>query len=97
MINLGVREFYIKMTIDGETYDPFSAETLNITRPNYASEREEIIASSRKKFAVPIEEAKRLMMEEEVSIIRSAREKSAITGKKGKKESHESQTEEPLI
>jgi Type IV secretory pathway, VirD4 components len=24
MINLGMREFYIKMTIDGDTYDPFS-------------------------------------------------------------------------
>src|SRR3989344_8291433 len=30
MINLGTQEFYIKETIDGETYDPFSAETLKI-------------------------------------------------------------------
>jgi type IV secretory pathway TraG/TraD family ATPase VirD4 len=30
MINLGAQEFYIKETIDGETYDPFSAETLKV-------------------------------------------------------------------
>src|SRR3989344_2064909 len=30
MINLGMQEFYIKMTIDGNTYDPFSAETLKV-------------------------------------------------------------------
>ena len=30
MINLAVGEFYIKMTIDGESYDPFSAETLRV-------------------------------------------------------------------
>ena len=34
MINLGVREFYIKMAIDGETYDPFSAETLGVLPAN---------------------------------------------------------------
>ena len=28
MINLGKQEFYIKLTIDGESYDPFSASTL---------------------------------------------------------------------
>jgi type IV secretory pathway TraG/TraD family ATPase VirD4 len=30
LINLGVGEFYVKMTIDGESYDPFSAETLKV-------------------------------------------------------------------
>ena len=34
MLNLGVREFYIKMTIDGGVADPFSAETLK----NFASD-----------------------------------------------------------
>ena len=32
MINLAVAEFYIKMTIDGESYDPFSAETCEFFR-----------------------------------------------------------------
>lgn len=30
MINLGTRQFYAKIMIDGEVYDPFSAETLKI-------------------------------------------------------------------
>ena len=49
MINLGRREFYIKMTIDGESYDPFSAETLNVMTPTHPSYRDRIIAASRKK------------------------------------------------
>lgn len=50
MINLGVREFYIKEMIDGHTYDPFSAETLNVLPPPHRSFREEIIEASRKKY-----------------------------------------------
>ncbi|MBU2068082.1 type IV secretion system DNA-binding domain-containing protein, partial [Patescibacteria group bacterium] len=41
MINLGIKEFYIKMTIDGETFDPFSAETLNVLPPTHNSLKEE--------------------------------------------------------
>ena len=54
MINLGKQQFYIKMTIDGETYDPFSAETLTVKGPPNKSQREAIIAQSRAKFAVPL-------------------------------------------
>jgi hypothetical protein len=46
MINLGIGEFYIKMTIDGESCDPFSAETLKVLPPPYASSREKVITSS---------------------------------------------------
>lgn len=31
MINLGMQQFCIKMTIDGEVHDPFSGETLTVT------------------------------------------------------------------
>ncbi|MEK7166821.1 MAG: type IV secretion system DNA-binding domain-containing protein, partial [Patescibacteria group bacterium] len=55
MINLGTREFFIKMSIDGETFDPFSAETLNILPPIHPSYREEIIKQSREKYSLPIE------------------------------------------
>lgn len=78
MINLGVGEFYIKMTIDGESYDPFSAETLKVLPPPYLSNREKIIEASRKKYAISADEAKRLIQEEESTIIRSAQEKAAI-------------------
>ena len=81
MINLGVGEFYIKMTIDGESYDPFSAETLKVLPPPYPSNKERIIASSRRKFAITAEDAKRLIAEEESTIIRSAQEKAAIMRK----------------
>lgn len=82
MINLGVAEFYIKMTIDGESYDPFSAETLRVLPPTHPSYRKEIIAASRRQYAITTEDAQRLIAEEESTIVRSAQEKAAITGGK---------------
>ena len=82
MINLGMQEFYSKMTIDGEAYDPFSAETLKIMPPPHRSFRKEIIAASRQKYSIPADAAKRLIAEEEAGIFRSAQEKAAIAGGK---------------
>ncbi len=78
MINLGIGQFYIKMTIDGESYDPFSAETLKVLPAPYPSNRVRIVEASRRKFALPAGDAKRLIEEEESTIIRSAQEKAAI-------------------
>ena len=64
MLNLGVREFYIKMTIDGGVADPFSAETLKILPPTHSSNREKIIEYSRRTYCAPIEEVKRKIIEE---------------------------------
>lgn len=52
IINLGVREFYIKMSVDGELRDAFSGRTLNVSSPkeNYSTE---IIRRSREKYARP--------------------------------------------
>lgn len=108
MINLAVTEFYIKMTIDGESYDPFSAETLRVLPPTHPSYREEIIEASRRKYSIPKDSAAKLIAEEEASIIRSAEEKAIIEGKNKKKnkeekregEEHEdktSQEAEPMI
>jgi hypothetical protein len=82
MINLAVGEIYIKMTIDGESYDPFSAETLRILPATHPSYKEEIIAASRRKYSIPKEDANKLIAEEEATIIRSAEEKAMIEGKK---------------
>ena len=82
MINLGVAEFYIKMTIDGESYDPFSAETLKVLPPTHPSYRKEVIEASRRKYAILAGEAQKLIAEEEATIIRSAQEKAAIIGNK---------------
>lgn len=43
MINLGNEEFYIKMIVDGETKDPFSANSLKILNPSYKSNKNKII------------------------------------------------------
>ena len=74
MINLGKQEFYIKMTIDGESYDPFSAATLKVMPATHPSYRERIIEASRKKYTIHVGDAQKLIMEEESSILRSAQE-----------------------
>lgn len=51
MINLGQQELYIKMTIDGEAHDPFSAETLRVLPPSHPSYAERVIEASRKVYA----------------------------------------------
>lgn len=86
MINLAVKEFYIKMTIDGESYDPFSAETLNVLPPTHPSYRKEIYEASRRKYSIPKDDAAKLIAEEESTIIRSAEEKAIIESKAKRKE-----------
>ena len=82
MINLGMQQFYIKLTIDGESYDPFSAETLKVLKVPHRSFKEDIIAESRRKYSIPADAAQKLIAEEESSILRSAQEKAIIEGKK---------------
>ena len=94
MINLGMQEFYIKMTIDGETYDPFSAQTLRVLPPPHPSYRDRIIALSRQNYSIPADAAKKLIAEEEATIFRSAAEKAII---EGKKLSEADKNPEPLI
>ena len=84
MINLGMQEFYIKETIDGETYDPFSAQTLKVVPPPHEPFRERIYGVSREKYSITAGAAKKLIEEEEASIYRSTAEKAAIQHK-GKK------------
>lgn len=81
MVNLGVQNFYIKETIDGEAFDPFSAATLKVLPPKHNSFKEEIVELSRKKYTIPAESAKKLMEEEESKIMRSSHEKAIIEGK----------------
>lgn len=69
MINLGMQEFYIKETIDGETYDPFSAGTLNVLPAPHSSYKDQIVMASRKKYAMYVEEVKRMLKEEEEEMI----------------------------
>jgi type IV secretory pathway TraG/TraD family ATPase VirD4 len=65
MINLGMQEFYIKMTIDGGVGDPFSAETLKVLATPHPSYKGEIIEVNHQRYCVPIEEVKRKIIEED--------------------------------
>lgn len=94
MINLGMGQIYLKMTIDGETYDPFSAETLRVLPPTHPSFKDEIIKRSREKYSISADAAKQLIAEEEAGIWRSAQEKAAISGKPA---DADNQTPEPLV
>src|SRR3990167_2121868 len=86
MINLAVGEIYIKMTIDGESYDPFSAETLRVLPATHPSYRKEILEASRRKYSIPKDDAAKLIATEEATIIRSAEEKAIIEGRAKRKE-----------
>ena len=77
MINLGMREFYIKMTIDGNTYDPFSAETLKVFPATHPSNREKIIQWSREHYAMPAGNVKKMIEEEEKELLFGKRGSSA--------------------
>ena len=58
LINLGAREIYIKMPIDGHTEDPFSAEIVTVEPPKHESYRQRIIERSRAKYSRTMAEIK---------------------------------------
>lgn len=65
IVNLGVREFYIKLAIDGQTFDPFSGETLPVFDPEFNTNREKVRDHTRKNYAIPIEKMEDLYKQEE--------------------------------
>ena len=58
LLNLGLREFYVKMSIDGEVQEAFSGKTLDVAsavrRDNFVKE---CIAHSRSKYSIPLSQA----------------------------------------
>ncbi|MFH1404919.1 MAG: type IV secretion system DNA-binding domain-containing protein [Patescibacteria group bacterium] len=50
VINLGAREIYVKMTIDGKRYDPFSAEVLFVGPSSHESYSDRIVAHTRETY-----------------------------------------------
>jgi hypothetical protein len=97
MINLGMQEFYVKMTIDGDTHDPFSAETLKVLSAPHPSFKDRIVETSRAKYTISADAAKKLIAEEEATIFRSAQEKAAITGSTTGPGAPQDKSPEPLI
>ncbi|HBB02401.1 MAG: hypothetical protein US89_C0013G0020 [Candidatus Peregrinibacteria bacterium GW2011_GWF2_38_29] len=62
IINLAMREFYIKMIVDGQLRDPFSARTLDIP-PNDPKKdfSQKIIQMCREKYAAPRVEVEKMI------------------------------------
>ncbi len=60
IINLGVREFYIKLSVNGEIREAFSGKTLNVIYPpmDYSSK---IIEASRETYGTPKKDVIRLL------------------------------------
>lgn len=62
IINLAVREFYIKMSVHGETRDAFSGRSIDCPTPTIAeSHAKEIIDHSREKFSRPKKDVEELL------------------------------------
>ena len=60
LINLPLREFYVKMSIDGEVQDAFSGRTIDLVYPPESENfSEDCIAQSRKKYCVPTEQCRK--------------------------------------
>ena len=61
IINLGVREFYLKMSIDGELSEAFSGKTLDVNYPETDHSRA-IIEASRQAYCAPREEVEDMLL-----------------------------------
>lgn len=57
-LNLALREFYVKMSVDGEVQEAFSARTIDLIHPEgTGSLTKECIAHSRAHYAIPLAQA----------------------------------------
>lgn len=60
IINLGVREFYIKMSVAGEIREPFSGRTMNVPKVTDDCTKE-IMKQSHEKYCLPRKEVEELL------------------------------------
>ncbi|MBU0667488.1 type IV secretion system DNA-binding domain-containing protein [Patescibacteria group bacterium] len=60
IINLGVREFYLKMSIGGELSEAFSGRTMDMTLPDY-DHSAEIFEQSREKYCTPKDKVEEML------------------------------------
>jgi hypothetical protein len=71
LLYLALREFYIKMSIDGEVQEAFSGRTLDLQYPpDSDSIVKECIASSRSKYALPVDQAEEQLALSEIMSLR---------------------------
>ncbi|MFA6528004.1 MAG: hypothetical protein WCT46_00515, partial [Candidatus Gracilibacteria bacterium] len=88
IINLGVREFYVKMSVDGQIRDAFSGKTIDVPKP-VSDLSEEIRDLSRSKYARPVAEV--------TEILKKWEEGGSIEGPNGPEGAGEENFTEPLI
>lgn len=76
IINLGVREFCMKMTIQGQMSEAFSAETIDMLYPK-SDLKNRIVSQSRQKYARPLAEVERVLAAPGLKVVqaRAANEK----------------------
>jgi hypothetical protein len=73
LINLGLREFYVKMSVDGESQEAFSARTLDLEYPQHSeSTVKECIAHSRSKYTLSLSQAQEQLALSEITNLKSA-------------------------
>jgi len=88
IINLGVREFYTKMSVDGQIRDAFSGRTVDVPKPVHDIANE-IRDLSRAKYARPVAEVEHILKKWEEGAIDGADINPADAG--------ETEFAEPLI
>jgi len=60
LINLAIREFYLRMSIKGQVQSPFSGRTLDLVYPAPGKDfADECIRASRQKYCIPIQSPQR--------------------------------------
>ncbi len=60
LINLAIREFYLRMSINGQVQSPFSGRTLDLLYPAPGKDFvEECIRASRQKYCIPLQSPQR--------------------------------------
>lgn len=87
IINLGVREFYAKMSVNGEIREAFSARTLDVPAPpnDYTPQ---IVAQSREKYCTPKVDVEKIL---------SKWDEAGEFSEDNKAPDYEQEFEEPLI
>jgi len=88
IINLGVREFYVKMSVKGEIREAFSGRTVDVPKSK-DDHTHEIIAQSRKKYCQPKKQVEEML--------RKWDEAAAEPPKEDEISSIEEKFEEPII
>lgn len=67
LLNLPLREFYAKMSVDGEVQEAFSGRTLDLKQPANASQNvQAIVEASRKRYSTPLAQAEELLALSEI-------------------------------